>query len=82
VFSLKHFFSGALKHGEEGSVSSRSVQEKIRGIIAGEDPRIPLSDDRVRAMLMESGIEIARRTVAKYREQLRIQPACRRRQWH
>jgi RNA polymerase sigma-54 factor len=81
VFSLKHFFSGALKHGEEGSVSSRSVQEKIRGIIAGEDPRIPLSDGRVRAMLVGSGIEIARRTVAKYREQLRIQPACRRRQW-
>jgi RNA polymerase sigma-54 factor len=65
-------------HG--GAIASASVQEKIRQIIASEDPGKPYSDDKISQLLKESHINIARRTVAKYREMLNVLPSNKRKQ--
>jgi len=72
VFELKHFFgSGVSTTDGAGEVSARSVQEAIRRIIAGETPGTPLSDQEIVEQLQRvGGVAIARRTVAKYREEL------------
>jgi RNA polymerase sigma-54 factor len=62
-------------------VASKSVKEDIRKLIADEDPRKPLSDNEIVSLLAESGIKIARRTVAKYREMMNILPSSRRRKF-
>ena len=77
VFELKYFFTTALK-GDEGSVSSSSVKEKIRTIIAAESPENPISDQQLVEMLAKENITIARRTVAKYRESLGILSSSKR----
>jgi RNA polymerase sigma-54 factor len=77
VFELKFFFSSGLRSAE-GEVSSESVKEKIRELVAGEDPKNPLSDQALCEKLQASGIDIARRTVAKYREMLNILSSSRR----
>lgn len=71
VFELRHFFTADL--GD--SVSPEAAQARIRELIEGEDPRKPLSDAKLEHLLAAEGICIARRTVAKYRDQLRILPA-------
>jgi RNA polymerase sigma-54 factor len=78
IFELKYFFTSHVKssHGEQ--VSSTVVQEKIRKIVSAEDPRKPLSDDRIARILQTSGINVARRTVAKYREKAGILASNRR----
>ena len=75
VFELKFFFSSHLETDSGESASSRSVKNMIQEIIAKEDERKPFSDLKITNMLNEKGIQIARRTVAKYREQLKILPA-------
>lgn len=60
------------REGEE--IASGGVKEKIREVIAGEDRRKPLSDEKIAKLLKESGLAVARRTVAKYREELGILP--------
>ncbi|MBN1867254.1 RNA polymerase factor sigma-54 [Candidatus Sumerlaeota bacterium] len=80
MFELKFFFSSAIESSSGEAASSRAVKQKIQGIVAGEDPRKPLSDDRIAKILKSQGFTIARRTVAKYREQLRILPTNLRRQ--
>jgi RNA polymerase sigma-54 factor len=75
VFELKFFFSSSLKTHDGGEVSAKSAKDTIRKIIEGEDSRNPLSDQKIADLLKENGLEIARRTVAKYREQLNILPA-------
>lgn len=75
VFELKFFFSSSLKTHDGGEVSAKSAKDKIRKIITDEDPRNPLSDQKIADLLKLEGLEIARRTVAKYREQLNILPA-------
>lgn len=80
LFELKFFFQSGLKGGNGEDVASESVKEKIRGIIAGEDPRKPYSDQYIAAMLSNASIDIARRTVAKYREAMGILPSSKRRQ--
>jgi RNA polymerase sigma-54 factor len=72
IYEMKFFFHSALGHASGADVSSVSVKEKIRKLIAAEDARKPLSDARVAAALKEDGLQIARRTVAKYREELGI----------
>ncbi|PKL90667.1 MAG: RNA polymerase sigma-54 factor [Candidatus Goldiibacteriota bacterium HGW-Goldbacteria-1] len=74
---LKDFFSSKLK-GADGDVSSDSVKGKIRAMIDAEDVSSPLTDTQIEEKLKESGINIARRTVSKYREQLEILPASSR----
>lgn len=82
IFELKFFFTSAVKSSGGGdAMSSVSVMERIRKIIADEDKRKPLSDDAIVKILNEKGCDIARRTVAKYREQLRILPSSKRKQY-
>lgn len=69
VLQLKDFFSAALPK-DEGSVSSDSVKKRIKAMIEKEDPRHPLSDEAIHITLNAAHISIARRTVAKYREEL------------
>jgi RNA polymerase sigma-54 factor len=80
LFELKFFFQSGLKSGNGEDVASESVKEKIRGIIASEDPRKPHSDQHIAALLSTDSIDIARRTVAKYREAMGILPSSKRRQ--
>jgi RNA polymerase sigma-54 factor len=80
LFELKFFFQSGLKGGNGEDVASESVKEKIRGIIGAEDPRKPYSDQHIAAMLSTDSIDIARRTVAKYREAMGILPSSKRRQ--
>ena len=77
VFELKYFFTSGIKTAE-GEVSSSSIKEKIKAIIAAEDPKKPISDQKIVETLKEENITIARRTVAKYREALGILSSSKR----
>ena len=79
TYELKYFFGSALATDGGGNASSTAVRALIRQMIAEEDPRQPLSDAQIAERLKEQGIECARRTVAKYREALRIPSAALRR---
>ena len=72
VFSLKNFFTSGLETDSGEDVSNRMIKQRIKEIIATEDPKKPLNDDKIAAMIGAEGVRIARRTVAKYREQLSI----------
>ena len=75
TFELKYFFGSALGTETGGSASSTAVRALIKQFVASESLKKPLSDNQISQMLKEQGIECARRTVAKYREALRIAPA-------
>ncbi|MCC6350762.1 MAG: RNA polymerase factor sigma-54 [Candidatus Eisenbacteria bacterium] len=75
VFELKFFFSSGLETDDGEDVSARTAKDIIRTLIDEEDKKDPLSDQRIAELLHERGLRIARRTVAKYREQLNILPA-------
>ena len=75
TYELKYFFGSSLGTETGGNASSTAVRALIKQLVAGEDPKKPLSDNALSDMLKEQGIECARRTVAKYREALRIAPA-------
>jgi len=82
LFSLKYFFNSSVNRIQGDPIASICVQEKIKAIIAAEDPVAPLSDERITAILKAAGIDIARRTVAKYREAIGIPGSSRRRTIH
>ena len=75
TFELKYFFGSALGTETGGNASSTAVRALIRQFVVSESTKKPLSDNQISEMLKEQGIECARRTVAKYREALRIAPA-------
>ncbi len=75
TFELKYFFGSALGTETGGNASSTAVRALIKQFVGSEDAKKPLSDNQISDMLKEQGIECARRTVAKYREALRIAPA-------
>jgi RNA polymerase sigma-54 factor len=79
VFELRYFFSDKLTTDGGEEVSNKEVKKTIRAIIDAEDPHRPLSDDRIAEMLKADGLHIARRTVAKYREAMKIPVARLRR---
>ncbi|ODU09419.1 MAG: RNA polymerase sigma-54 factor [Rubrivivax sp. SCN 71-131] len=79
TYELKYFFGSSLHTETGGNASSTAVRALIRQLVDAEDRSRPLSDSRLSAMLEEQGIQVARRTVAKYRELLRIEPAPMRR---
>ncbi len=79
VFELRHFFSDKLTTTTGEEISNKEVKNTIRGIIESENPNQPLSDDRIAEMLNTGGLNIARRTVAKYREAMKIPVARLRR---
>ena len=74
LFPLKSFFSGGYESSGGGEMSSAAVKNLIKKIVAEESPRAPLSDAKIADMLAEDGVNVARRTVAKYREELSIPP--------
>lgn len=78
IFSFKHFFSSSLQ-SEDGEISSTIVKDMIREIISQEDPKSPLSDEAIANKLKERNITIARRTVTKYREELKLPSQSQRR---
>jgi RNA polymerase sigma-54 factor len=80
IFELKFFFNSSINRVEGDAIASESVKEKIRKIIAAEDVRRPLSDQRIAAMLKSANIDIARRTVTKYREAMNLLSSTKRRQ--
>jgi len=80
IFELKYFFNSSINRVDGEAVASSSVKDKIRRIIAAEDSRRPLSDQRIAQMLKNGNIDIARRTVTKYRESLKILSSTKRRE--
>ena len=70
LFELKYFFNSGINTTEGDAVASESVKSKIKEIIAGENQKKPFSDQKIVDLLLEQGIDIARRTVTKYREML------------
>lgn len=72
LFELKYFFSSHVGTSSGGEASSTAIRAKIKKLIADENPRKPLSDNALATLLNEAGIDVARRTVAKYRESLHI----------
>jgi RNA polymerase sigma-54 factor len=81
IFELKYFFTSAIRGTDGTDVSSESVKRKIQQIISTEDPRKPLSDQYIAESLSRQNIDIARRTVAKYRELLGILPSSKRKRY-
>jgi RNA polymerase sigma-54 factor len=75
VLPLKFFFSSALSTASGEDASARSIRAKLQKMVAEEDPGSPLTDQQIVHLFQEQGIKIARRTVAKYRDQLHILPA-------
>lgn len=81
LFELKYFFNSSIKRTNGDSMASESVKEKIKSLIDQEDPSKPLSDQEITELLAKANIDIARRTVAKYREMLHILPSGKRKQF-
>jgi RNA polymerase sigma-54 factor len=80
VFELKYFFTAGIANVDGGEAhSAEAVRHRIRLLIEAEKPEAPLSDDRLVEILKTDGIDIARRTVAKYRESLKIPSSIERR---
>ncbi|SJN43798.1 RNA polymerase factor sigma-54 [Psychrobacter sp. JB385] len=79
LFSLKHFFSSHVSSAD-GDISSTAISAMIKKMITDEDPKKPLSDSRIKDFLLAEGIDIARRTVAKYREAMNIGSSTQRKQ--
>ncbi|MGH8453203.1 MAG: RNA polymerase factor sigma-54 [Nevskiales bacterium] len=80
LYELKYFFSSHVQTTTGGSCSATAIQAMIKRLIQQETPSDPLSDSRLAELLLQDGIRIARRTVAKYREEMNIAPSHERRQ--
>jgi RNA polymerase sigma-54 factor len=80
LFELKYFFNSGISRTDGDNIASESVKDKIKQLVSQEDTHHPLSDQRLVELLREQNIDIARRTVAKYREQLGILSSSKRKQ--
>lgn len=78
LFEMRFFFHSGLNSSDGGAVSSLTVKDRIKKFVAEESPGKPLSDQAIAAALQREGLQIARRTVAKYREELHIPPSTQR----
>lgn len=81
IFELKYFFNSGINTTGGGSLASESVKLKIKDLVDSEDPKKPLSDQKIVELLKKDGIKIARRTVAKYRDVLKILPSSKRKKY-
>ncbi len=81
IFELKHFFNSGISSSDGDALASESVKLKIKQLIEKEDPKKPLSDQKIVEELKKSGLQIARRTVAKYRDALGILPSSKRKKY-
>jgi RNA polymerase sigma-54 factor len=75
LFELKHFFSGGYRTTSGMDVAATSIKQRLRELVKHEEPSKPLSDQRLAELLSEEGVTVARRTVAKYREELGVEPS-------
>ncbi|MDG1851958.1 MAG: RNA polymerase factor sigma-54, partial [Gammaproteobacteria bacterium] len=75
IFELKYFFSSHVGTEGGGEFSSTAIRALIKKLVASENPQKPLSDSKITQLLSDQGINIARRTIAKYRESLSIAPS-------
>jgi RNA polymerase sigma-54 factor len=78
VFEFRYFFSSHVAASDGTEMSSTAIRAKIRKLVAAEEPDKPLSDSRIAEVLSQEGVQVARRTVAKYREALGIPPSSER----
>ena len=78
IYELKYFFSSHVSTTEGGECSSTAIRAIIKKLVAAENPKKPLSDSKIAGLLEAQGIQVARRTVAKYRESLGIAPSSER----
>jgi RNA polymerase sigma-54 factor len=78
IFELKYFFGASIKNKNGKELSSRAILFRIKELIKNEDSTIPLSDEKITHLLRGEGIQIARRTVAKYRIALKVLPSNQR----
>ena len=81
IFELKYFFNSGISTDDGDSLASESVKLKIKDLVSVEDARNPLSDQKIVELLKKDGIQIARRTVAKYRDVLKILPSSKRKKY-
>ncbi|SME91418.1 RNA polymerase factor sigma-54 [Pseudobacteriovorax antillogorgiicola] len=81
IFELKYFFNSSVSRAGGDDLASASVKKMIADIIKAEDPKKPLADQKIVDILDERGIQLARRTVAKYREQMGILPSSKRKKY-
>ena len=81
IFELKYFFNSSIQRIRGEAIASASVQEKIRQIIENEDKKKPYSDDKISKILKKDDINIARRTVSKYREIMKVLPSSKRKKY-
>ncbi len=81
IYPLRYFFTGGTETGDGENTSWDSVKIRVQDIINGEDRKKPYNDDKIAAILKNEGIDISRRTIAKYRQQLDIPPARQRREF-
>lgn len=82
IYELKYFFNSGINATDGGdALASESVKIKIKDLVAKEDPKNPLSDQKIVEMLKVDGVQIARRTVAKYRDMLKILPSSQRKKF-
>ncbi len=82
IYELKYFFNSGISSSDGGEdLASESVKLKLKEIVSKEDPKKPLSDQKLVELLRKEGIEIARRTVAKYRDVLKILPSSQRKKY-
>lgn len=82
IYELKYFFNSGLSSSDGGdALASESVKLKIKDLVAKENPKSPLSDQKIAEILSKDGVQIARRTVAKYREMLKILPSSQRKKF-
>jgi RNA polymerase sigma-54 factor len=81
IYELKYFFNSGISKTDGDSVASESVKVKIKDLVDKEDTKNPLSDQKIVELLRKEGIDIARRTVAKYRDILKILPSSKRKKY-
>lgn len=81
IFELKYFFNSAIRRDNQEDIASESVKQSIKRLVGGEDPKNPHSDQQIVEILAQEGIQIARRTVAKYREMLGILSSSKRKKY-
>jgi RNA polymerase sigma-54 factor len=79
VFEMKFFFHSSLSNSRGVDVSSLSIKERLKKIIEAENPGKPLSDSEITTIFQKEGLKISRRTIAKYREDMKIPPSHQRR---
>ncbi len=79
LFEIKHFFSGGYRTSTGMDIASTSIKQRLKELVRDEDPTKPLSDQKLAELLSAEGVTVARRTVAKYREELKVEPSWARR---